>query len=214
MQSGDYCVRCPTRNGLNIICLHFIFNPYQGWGNGIHLSRIASGAIQIGRFQRLLTKNRMTNTESPEAPIFVVPATALDKFSAWFQIAFGLGVIIYFLPQISRHNWGMPLLLLGLFLVMVIQGMRSPKTYLLYKDKLVVRQPLYFSPKTDTIFILSDIREVGFNNRTGRFGGPHLYIRSKRLVESYRIDFPEETVDRFVQELVALGVKAVKKEQV
>jgi hypothetical protein len=51
------------------------------------------------------------------------------------------------------------------------------------------------------------LKEVIFRRIKGRFGGPHIIIRSKHINESYRIDFNEETLNKFKLTLTQLGIK-------
>ena len=95
-------------------------------------------------------------------------------------------------------------------LVSVIQIMRVVKRFELYDRALVVKRPLTLTSKTDTVFSISQIKEVVFRKISGRFGGSVVIVYSSVMDETYRINFPTKAIDEFITRLNELGIKTVR----
>lgn len=133
-----------------------------------------------------------------------------DKFLAILQIILGLGLALIYLSTMTKSQWGGQFFIASFFILFAIQGIRTTKTFLLFQDKLIVKRPFFFTNSTDIVFKIDEIKEIIFRNIKGRFGGKHIIIKSKKLNESYRIDFPEKTLGEFIFKLTELGVKTSK----
>ncbi len=140
-----------------------------------------------------------------ETPLFETTLTWLDKLLAIGQIALGFWGLIYFASQLTKSSWGGQLFLCFFFVILIVQAIRVAKTFHLYADKLIVRRPFFFTTKTDQTFKIDELKEVIFRRIKGRFGGPHLIIRAKRLSDTFRIDFGTEIRNDFIIQKFIVG---------
>ncbi|TNE74862.1 hypothetical protein EP331_00560 [bacterium] len=134
-------------------------------------------------------------------PIFETNLTVFDKFLVIIQLGAGVLGIGYFSAKFTRDDWGGQIFILCFFAIWIIQVIRVAKTFHLYQDRLIIKRPFFFTKKTNVIF-----RKI-----KGRFGGPHIIIKAKRLNESYRIDFSNFVLDDFITQLQKLGIKSSKE---
>ncbi len=121
-------------------------------------------------------------------------------------------LILGFYASIKSINKNNGMLIFGIILVLVcaIQIIRVVKRFDLYEQVLIINRPLSFTPKTNTVLKISDIKKITFRQIKGRFGGPVLIINSSKLDETYRINFPENSIDEFETELNKLGIETVR----
>lgn len=131
----------------------------------------------------------------------------MDKLLTLGQIIFGILGLVYFSSKFTKSEWGAVLFICLFFFIWIIQAIRATKTFHLYADKLVIRRPFFFTTKSDQTFKIDELKEVIFRRIKGRFGGPHLIIRAKRLNDDFRIDFGTEIRNQFTTQLARLGVK-------
>lgn len=143
--------------------------------------------------------------------IFETNLTVFDRFLVIIQIAAGVLGIVYFSAKLTRDEWGSQIFILSFFAFWIIQVIRIAKTFHLYHDRLIIKRPFFFTEKTNVIFMTADIKEVIFRKIKGRFGGPHIIIRAKRLNGSYRINFSNSVLDDFIVQLQRLGIKSSKE---
>ena len=141
--------------------------------------------------------------------LFETSLTWLDYLLSFVSLIFGATALFYFAFTMTKSEWGAQLFMCVFFLIWIIQGVRVEKTFHLFADKLIVRRPLSFTTNTDVIFNISELKEIIFRKVKGRFGGPHIIIKSKRINESYRIDFNKDTLNKFNLTLTELGIKVL-----
>ena len=139
--------------------------------------------------------------------LFETTLTWFDYLLSFLSLIFGAIGLFYFAIKMTKSEWGGQLFICVFFLIWIIQGVRGAKTFHLLEDKLIVRRPLTFTTNTDITFNIADLKEVIFRNIKGRFGGPHIIIKSKRINESYRIDFNKEKLNELNLTLSELGIK-------
>lgn len=139
--------------------------------------------------------------------LFETRLTKFDKFLVLVYLVAGTIGLIFSVVHLLFKQWGICLFICTVLILQMIQAIRVAKTFHLYSDRLVVKRPFFFSDKTDHVFKVSQLKEVRFRDIKGRFGGPHLIVRSVGLHESYRIDMKEEDVSRFITSLTYLGIK-------
>jgi hypothetical protein len=152
----------------------------------------------------------IVNAWNNRSPIFETKLEFSDKLFATIQTILGLCGMTFFLSKLSKTEWGWPLIIACFFFIWIIQGLSSTKTIHLFSDRLVVKRPLFITNRADKSFKIEDLKEVVFRKVKGRFGGPHLIIRSRRINESFRIDFSNEIITEFISKLIELGIKTSK----
>ncbi len=142
-----------------------------------------------------------------ETPLFETTMTWLEKLFVAGQIGLGFLGLVYFASKFTKADWGGQLFMCFFFVIWIVQAIRVAKTFHLFADRLVIRRPFFFTTKTDQTFKIDEIKEVIFRRIKGRFGGPHLIVKAKRLNDDFRIDFGTEIRNDFIAQLTKLGVK-------
>lgn len=143
--------------------------------------------------------------------IFKTNLTVFDIFLVIIQLVAGILGIGYFSATATWNEWGGQIFILCFFILWIIQVIRVAKTFHLYSDRLIIKRPFFFTEKTNVIFMTVDIKEVIFRKIKGRFGGPHIIIKTKKLNASYRIDFSNSVLEDFINQLQRLGIKSSKE---
>ncbi|MBC7863038.1 MAG: hypothetical protein IAF38_08685 [Bacteroidia bacterium] len=136
-----------------------------------------------------------------------IKASSFDNIIGAFQFIGGIAGIIYVANQMTKNSWGGQLSIIIFLIILAIQGLRSSITLLILKDKLIIRRPLLLTSKTDVSFKTPEIKEVVFSKVKGRFGGPHIIIKSRRDNISYRIAGSDMVLSSFIETLTALNIK-------
>jgi hypothetical protein len=142
-------------------------------------------------------------------PIFESKLSLLDLLDGGFLIIIGLLGIIKFSFDFTNVGELEPLLLTIIFSALFIQGIRVIKTFILYEEKLIIRRPLTLTKKTDVVFQTSEIKEIIFRKIKGRFGGPHILIKSRSKHISYRIGSKEREIKEFIEKINSLNIKTM-----
>lgn len=113
------------------------------------------------------------------------------------------------IKNIHKNN-GMLIFGILLLLVCAIQLVRVVKRFELYEHVLIINRPLSFTSKTNTVLKISDIKKITFRQIKGRFGGPVLILNALKSDETYRINFPESSIDEFEAALNKLGIETFR----
>ena len=143
--------------------------------------------------------------------IFKTNLSSLETFLVVIQLILGVLGSAYFASSFTRDDWGAQLFILCFFIFWIIQVIRGAKTFHLFSDKLIIKRPFAFTQMTNVVFMAADIKEVIFKKINGRFGGPYILIKSKRINEAYRINFSNSVLDNFITHLQELGIKSSKE---
>ena len=146
-------------------------------------------------------------TDYNNQPIFKTSLTLFEVFIGFVLFIFGFCLFLYFLLNLQKGELGFQLFVLIFSLILLIQAIRTTKTFLIFDDKIVIRRPLTLTNKTDVVFKLDDLKEIIFRNIKGRFGGPHLIVISNKNTISYRINSDKEVINEFINTLNRKGIK-------
>ena len=102
------------------------------------------------------------------------------------------------------------LILSSIYFLMIIQIIRGTKTFYLSKSSLIIKRPFLLGIINDKEFKINDIKEIIFRTVQGRFGGPHIIIKSKKETESYKIDIKQKDLELFIKHLTTLEIKTIR----
>jgi hypothetical protein len=139
--------------------------------------------------------------------------TKIDIFQTSLLTIELIAILVVGLIVIAKNAYiSRNMMIVGIIMVLLsaIQIMRVVKRFEVYDEALVIKRPLSMTSKTDTIFKINQIKEIVFRNITGRFGGPVIIVYSSVMDETYRINFPKNSIDEFVSQLNELGIKTVR----
>ena len=102
------------------------------------------------------------------------------------------------------------LILSSIYFLMIIQIIRGTKTFYLSKSSLIIKRPFLLGIINDKEFKINDLKEIIFRTVQGRFGGPHIIIKSKKETESYKIDIKQKDLELFIKHLTTLEIKTIR----
>ena len=134
--------------------------------------------------------------------MFETKLTFWEKFFSAIHLIGGFVGVIYFMFQFTTES----ILIAGIFLFLAIQGFRS-NVFILNTGELIIRKPWPIQLTKDIRFRNNEIERIIFRRIKGRFGGPHIVIKSKKKDISFRINWNEQKVDDFSSIADKLGVK-------
>ena len=102
------------------------------------------------------------------------------------------------------------LILSSIYFLMIIQIIRGTMTFYLSKSSLIIKRPFLLGIINDKEFKINDLKEIIFRTVQGRFGGPHIIIKSKKETESYKIDIKQKDLELFIKHLTTLEIKTIR----
>jgi len=150
-----------------------------------------------------------------DKPLFYIKLSKLDLVSAIFYIGIGLFSSCFFGNILFEEFKMGSLFLLLMSILLIIQGIRIAKTFIVYKDRIVIRRPFaLFQKGFDIVYKLDELKDVTFRTVKARAKNDfvifHTKVSSNKSDESYVLN------DRIQMELLMvklenLGVRTINE---